>query len=143
MPLKPLDLENVSFGRAFRGYSVDEVDSFLEKLGRDLEFLHKENRDLKEQVQNLENELQRYNRMEDTLNQTLVLAQQAAEDARQNASREIDLMFKEARQRLEESEREYNMWLEKTQQVRRRLKAFLEAEISMLDEKPSAIDLVG
>ncbi len=46
--LTPLDIDNKKFSRSMRGYSVEEVDDFLEELTNDYERLYRENAEYKE-----------------------------------------------------------------------------------------------
>ena len=47
MPLTPADVANKQFKISFRGYSLDEVDSFLDEVESELGRLLRENADLK------------------------------------------------------------------------------------------------
>ena len=40
--LTPLDIENVRFQKALKGYNVDEVDDFLDQLSLDYEKIYAE-----------------------------------------------------------------------------------------------------
>ena len=48
MKLTPMEISNKEFKRGLRGYSVEEVDEFLDKIVEDYEGLFKENTSLKE-----------------------------------------------------------------------------------------------
>ncbi len=100
--LTPLDIHNKEFKRGFRGYDVNEVDEFLDEVIKDFESMYKENLEVKEQVQKQEENLARYKEMEETLQNTMVLAQKLAEEAKCNAEKECELIIWEARKKAEQ-----------------------------------------
>lgn len=99
--LTPMDIHNKEFKRSFRGYNENEVDEFLDKIMEDYELLYKENSDLKDRVNIMNDKLQSYTNMEKTLNNTLIVAQRSAEDLKQNAKKEAELIIQEAQQNAE------------------------------------------
>src|SRR5688572_4423055 len=78
--LTPLDLEIMVCRRGLRGYRTREVQEFMKRITVDYERLYKENLDLKEKVEELEERLNAYRQMEKTLNDTLYLAQETANE---------------------------------------------------------------
>ncbi len=100
--LTPLDIHNQEFKRSLRGYDVDEVDEFLDEIIRDFEYLYKENLELKETIQKRDEEVNRYQELEQTLQETLVLAQQTGEEIKQNAKKEAELIIWEAQKKAEQ-----------------------------------------
>ncbi len=100
--LTPLDIHNKEFKKGFRGYDVDEVDEFLDEVIKDFETLYKENMELKDQLQKHRDHLNRYKEMEETLRNTMVLAQKMADEARRNADKEVDLIIWEAKKKAEQ-----------------------------------------
>jgi len=100
--LTPLDIHNKEFKKSLRGYEVNEVDEFLDEIIKDFESLYKENLELKEQVDKQNDNLQRYKEMEETLQNTMVLAQKLAEEAKRNAEKEAELIVWEAKKKAEQ-----------------------------------------
>jgi cell division initiation protein len=96
MKLTPLDIRHKEFKRGMRGYVDEEVDEFLDQIADEFERLFKDNIDLGERVENLEEQVTRYRRMEETLQKTLVSAQQSAEELKQNATKESQLILRDA-----------------------------------------------
>jgi len=92
--LTPLEIHNKEFRRVFRGYSEQEVDSFLDQVVEEFEGMIREN-------ERLQAEIQQYRHLEETLKQTLVVAQEAAEELKSNARKEAELILKEARLQAE------------------------------------------
>ena len=96
MKLTPLDIRHKEFKRGMRGYVDEEVDEFLDQIADEFERLFKDNIDLGERVENLEEQVTRYRRIEETLQKTLVSAQQSAEELKQNATKEGQLILRDA-----------------------------------------------
>jgi cell division initiation protein len=101
MGLTPLDIHNKEFPKRFRGYHPDTVDEFLDQVIREMESMVKETARHKEQVDDLTMKLDQYRNLEETINKTLVVAQEAADDVKSNARKEADLIIQEARLQAE------------------------------------------
>jgi cell division initiation protein len=87
--------------RMFRGFDVQEVDTFLEDLAADYEALLKENALLKEQLQALEGRTRGLEDRERVLQETLVTTQRVVEEMKESARREATLIVREAELRGE------------------------------------------
>jgi cell division initiation protein len=97
MRLTPLDIRQQQFKvRAFRGLDPQEVDVFLEDVAEDYEALLKENAILKEQLGVLEERSRGLSEHEKALQETLVTTHRLAEDMKENARRENQLIVREA-----------------------------------------------
>lgn len=94
--LTPLDIENKRFARTLKGYSVDEVDDFLDELTAEYERLYRENAEMKSKVGELEKSLEHYKNVENTLQNTLLVAQTTAEDIKTMAQKQADQVIKDA-----------------------------------------------
>ncbi len=95
--LTPLDIENKKFSKQMmNGYSVEEVDEFLDDLTVDYEKAYKQSTELKARVEELERDLLHYKSIENTLQSTLVVAQSTAEEVRSVAKQQADQIIKEA-----------------------------------------------
>jgi cell division initiation protein len=96
MPLTPLDIHNKEFGRSFRGYDEDEVNEFLDQVIKDYEALIRENKELQAQVAALQERLDHFANIEETLSKTIIVAQEAADEVKNNSKKEAQLILKEA-----------------------------------------------
>jgi cell division initiation protein len=96
MKLTPLDIRHKEFKRAMRGYADVEVDEFLDEVADEFEHVFKDNIDLNERLEVLEAQVSGYQRIEQTLQKTLVSAQASAEELRQNSGKEAELILHEA-----------------------------------------------
>ena len=95
--LTPLDIENKKFSKQMmNGYSVNEVDEFLDELTADYEQLYKETTDSKNKIADMQEEMAKYKNIESTLNNTLIMAQTAAEDVKNLAKQQADNILSEA-----------------------------------------------
>lgn len=101
MKITPVDVRNQQFGKSFRGYDPSEVDSYLEMVCSTLEDLIKENAELKERFSSVESTLVGYKDVEGNLKAALVSAQKSAEEIRENAAKEAQLLMRETRIKAE------------------------------------------
>ncbi|MFD2212937.1 DivIVA domain-containing protein [Metabacillus endolithicus] len=96
MPLTPLDIHNKEFNKGFRGYDEDEVNEFLDQVIKDYEMIIREKKELESRVTELTEKLGHFTNIEDTLNKSIIIAQEAAEEVKRNAQKESKLIIKEA-----------------------------------------------
>ncbi|GAA0115902.1 DivIVA domain-containing protein [Clostridium senegalense] len=96
MKLTAMDINNKEFKKVMRGYSTEEVEEFLEKIAEDYEAIYKENTTLKEKIAVFQDKLEHYSKIESTIQSTLLLAQNAAEQAKVTAENEATLIVKNA-----------------------------------------------
>lgn len=146
MPLTPLDIHNKEFGRKFRGYDEDEVNEFLDQVIKDYEALIRENKDLQNQVAGMNEKLDHFSNIEETLSRSIVVAQEAADELRNNSKKEAQLILKEAEKN---ADRIINESLAKSRKIalemeelrkqatiyRTRFRTLLEAQLEMLKEE--------
>ncbi len=96
--ITPLDIENKRFSKQMmNGYSVEEVDDFLDDLTVDYTKNYKEVTELRTKVEELNKSLEQYKTMEDTLQNTLVVAQSTAEELKNVAKKKADQIIEEAK----------------------------------------------
>ena len=96
--ITPLDIENKKFSKQMmNGYSVEEVDDFLDDLTVDYSKNYKEATELKAKVDELNKSLEHYKMIEKTLQNTLVMAQTTAEDIKNVAKQQADQIVSEAK----------------------------------------------
>lgn len=88
--LTPMDIHDHQFKKAFRGYSENEVDDFLDRVVSDFEKLLRENDRLKNQVNTNEKELEKYRNLEKSINDTLMVAQRTADEVIASARKNAD-----------------------------------------------------
>lgn len=96
MNVTPLDIQQIGFRRAWRGYDRIEVDAFVSSLSQTFEELIKENREAKDRIGALETSLGELRRKEELINQTLISAERMVDDMKRQAQREAELRIREA-----------------------------------------------
>ena len=96
--ITPLDIENKKFSKQMmNGYSVEEVDDFLDDLTVDYTKNYKEVNELRTKVSELSQSLEHYKSIETTLQNTLVMAQSTAEDIKNVANQQAEQIVNEAK----------------------------------------------
>ena len=148
MRITPLDIYQHEFSRQKLG-GLDQADvyDYLKKIGREYEGLYAENKGLKEQVDRLSSQIKDYLELEKTLKQTLISAQKASGDLKNNAEKEAELIVKEAELQAErildearsESEvvgKEIRELKKQKRMLKVELKTVLESYMAMLSDEP-------
>ncbi|RFA37640.1 septum formation initiator [Virgibacillus dokdonensis] len=144
MPLTPLDIHNKEFTKKWKGYDEDEVNEFLDQVIKDYEMVIREKNDLQEQVNQLNQKIGHFTNIEETLNKSILIAQETAEELKGNASKESKLIIKEAEKN---ADRIINEALTKSRRIsmdveelkkqakvfRTRLKMLVEAQLDMIE----------
>lgn len=96
--ITPLDIENKRFAKQMmNGYSVEEVDDFLDEVTEEYTKNYKELNELKTKNEELEKSLVQYKTIEATLQSTLVMAQTTAEEVQNVAKQKADQIIEEAK----------------------------------------------
>ena len=102
--ITPLDIENKKFSKkAINGYNPEEVDDFLDEVIKDYESLFRQSSDNKNKIEELNSKLEHYNKIESTLQNTLVMAQSAADEVKRAAEKQAEQIIKEAENKARES----------------------------------------
>jgi cell division initiation protein len=96
MGLAPTEIRHIPIGRGFWGYRRGVVEQLLDEIAGSYENVWRERADLADRVEHLEEELQRHRELENLLRQTLVSAEAAAEEQREQARRSAELVVSEA-----------------------------------------------
>ena len=143
--ITPLDIETKEFKKGLRGYNEQEVNGFLDEIQKDYENLYRENIEIKDKLNALIEQIKRYKTIEETLKETLITAQQTAEEVNLNAQRKsvliIDEAHHQAKKIIEESnndviqiKREYEHIRKEFLVFKGRFKALLEEGVSSIEE---------
>lgn len=143
MPLSPLDIHNKEFSRRLRGYDEDEVNEFLDQVIKDYEALIRDNKELQDLVDSMKERLDHFSSIEETLSKTIIVAQETADEVKNNSKKESQLILKEAEKN---ADRIINEALAKSRKIalemeelkkqasiyRTRFRTLLEAQLEML-----------
>lgn len=97
MNFTPNDLQNLTFKKSVvGGYSEDMVNEVLDKIIDDYTAYIHENRELKDKLESLNQAIQHYKNIEESLQNTLIVAQQTSEDIKKNGYQKAENIVKEA-----------------------------------------------
>jgi cell division initiation protein len=97
MRLSPVDIRQQQFTlKMFRGFDPQEVDTFLDDVAEDFEDVLRENAALKEQLGSYAERSRGLSETEKTLKDTLVTTQRLAEEMKESAKRDAQLLLREA-----------------------------------------------
>lgn len=146
MPLTPLDIHNKEFSRRIRGYDEDEVNEFLDQVIKDYEIVIRENKELHNQLLAIQEKLDHFANIEETLSKTIIVAQEAADEVKHNAKKEAQLIVKEAEKN---ADRIVNEALSKSRKIameveelkkqasiyRARFRTLVEAQLDLLSQE--------
>jgi cell division initiation protein len=135
-----MEIRNQQFGKSVRGYNQEEVKNYLMQLAQDYENLYSQNATLKETIQRLEAELLKYHKIEDTMNNSLIFAQQTAEDIKINARREAELILVDAKKRIAELLMVYQDVIKRLNLFNTELKAQMSGQMEMLEKNQQRIE---
>ena len=140
MRITAMDINNKEFKKGLRGYNADEVHDFLDEVSDEYETIYKENSTLRERISFLEEKLDHHVNIESTIQNTLVLAQNAAEQAKFCAQKESELIIKNANdssQRLLDKSHndvlKVNAEYERTKQEFAKFRNFMNCQLEMFE----------
>ncbi len=106
MALTPLEIHNKEFPTKMRGYDQDEVNEFLDQIIRDYEMMIRENKDLKDNLEIVNKKLANYEEMQESLNKSILVAQDAADRLKVNTDKEIEVLKLEANNYVDNTKQE-------------------------------------
>lgn len=109
MKITPLDIRRQEFNRKVRGLDPDEIETFLEMVADEYETVIRENNSLKDRIRDLDSQVASFREMEKTLQDTIVTAQKARDEAKSDAHKEAEFIVREAELKAER-------WIEEARQ---------------------------
>ena len=143
MNYTPNDLQNIVFKKNFMGYNEDQVNDVLDKVIEDYSAYIHENIELKDKLALLNEGLQHYKTIEESLQNTLLVAQQTSEDIKNNAYEKAANVIKEAEikaqkiindanEEVVKIKYEYEETRKKLQVYKSKAEAMLQSQMEML-----------
>jgi cell division initiation protein len=139
MALTPVEIRHLTPPRTvLRGYKASATDKLLEEIAASFEDVWRERADLVDKVEQLEADLVRFRELESLLRTTLVSAEQASVQMRDQARREADLILGEAHAEARAVQRRSLAENARLSKESRRLRAQLIEALSALDEDEPA-----
>lgn len=114
MGLTVKQINEQNFSTKMRGFNQDEVNKFIQAVSQTVQELTEENHALQETVKADEGKLKYFSELKDSLNKSILVAQEAADKVKSNAKREADIMVREAQKQATDIVSEAN---EKANQI--------------------------
>ena len=94
--LTPLDIQTKTFKKSLNGYGKNEVDSYIELIVADYEKIYKSSIESADKINALTKLVDSYKAMEDTMKNSLIIAQTTAEEVSKNAREKAEITIAEA-----------------------------------------------
>jgi len=153
--ITPVDIQHKTFKKALQGYDRAEVDQFLDDLIESLEDEAQDRAALEAEIADLRERISHFKAMEESLQNTLILAQRTADEVKAAAHKEADLIKAQAKmqaekdisflvERTDEAKREHQRALETAEKARSELRSLLMTHLALLERAaPSASTLNG
>jgi cell division initiation protein len=138
MALTPVEIRHIKVGRSLFGYNRGVVDELLEDIVESFEQVWRERADLADKIERVEEDLVRYRELETLLRTTLVSAERASQELKEQARRETTVMLDEAHAEARRIRREASADLERMTSEARRIRSLLGAALATLGEDNTA-----
>ncbi len=148
--------------RTFKNYTPEEIDKFLNQVIDQVERMITESREknkeivLKDKkieelenrlkdVSKLQDKLAHYERMEDTLNRAIIMAQKTSDQIKSSAHKESEIILEDAKNnasrivneallKAEKTEMEANMLRKNINTFKRKLRGIIESQLEIVDD---------
>ena len=138
MPLTPVEVRHVDLKRAWlRGYRRKPVEQLLDEIADSFEEVWRERADLSDRLEELDAEAAKHRELEALLRSTLVSAERAAQDMKEQARRESDLIVQEAHAESRRVTREAAAEKRRLEEDIVKIRAQLRAAFESLEDWPS------
>jgi cell division initiation protein len=133
MSLTPAEIRHLELGRGLLGYRRSAVDRAIDEIVSSFEQVWRERADLTDKVEQLENEMVRYRELETLLRTTLISAERAAHELKDQARKQADVIVNEAHAEARSIMREAASKREHLVNESRRLEGQLRAALATLE----------
>jgi cell division initiation protein len=133
MGLTPVEIRHIAIGRGLFGYRRGATDRLLDEVAESFEDVWRDRADLAERVEELEGDLVRYRELETLLRTTLVSAERAASELKEQAKREAELIVGEAQAESRAITRRARAEREQLARDSQRIRALLAAALATLE----------
>jgi len=154
MKITPLDIEHREFKKALQGYAREDVDQFLDEIIASMEEDIEARTALESKVADLEQRVSHFRAMEESLQNTLVLAQRTADELKAGAHKEVELIKQRAsldldnelqaiRRQIEGARSELQRVLDHLESVKHDFRTFLTRHLALVDESRPSLNSSG
>lgn len=144
--MTPIELQNYEFTtQKFGGYNKQQVDDFVAVVLKEFESYYRDNLELKDRITMLNESLKSFKAMEESLQNTLLFAQNTADDITKNAKQKAENIIEEAKvtasgiiddanKKKTETEQKTNEMENHYKMFRAKYEALLQSELQLLGE---------
>jgi len=134
MSYTPVELRHVRVKRSPLGYNRPAVQQLLTEIADSFETVWRERHQLVDHVETIEGELERLRERERLLTQTLIAAEHAATEVKEQAKREAELILSEAHSEARSVTRAAYNERQHLFAEARRIEALLRGALGMIEE---------
>ncbi|MDX6464975.1 MAG: cell division initiation protein [Gaiellaceae bacterium] len=138
MALTPVEIRHMTPGTGLFGYKRAAMDRLLDEIAMSFEDVWRERADLADKIEQLEIDLVRFRELEGLLRTTLVSAERASAETKEQARREAELILSEARAEARSVERNARSENERLTAESRKLRSQLRAALEAIEEVEDA-----
>lgn len=136
--LTPLDLNSKTFSKGFRGYDIEDVNEFFGQVSKDYERLYQDNVELKDTVERVSAKLEYYQHMEGTMQSTLSVAQETADEMKKSSKQKVELLEKKNQTECEQKKADADAYVAKVKADAETYAAKIREEADAHAEKSKA-----
>jgi cell division initiation protein len=133
MPLSPQEIRHVRLGRGW-GYGKGAVDNLLDEVVQSFEEVWRERGELQDRLEQMENDIARYRDLETLLRKTLVSAERSAQELKDQARREAEIVVTEAHAESRLIKQQALAEREHLRGETSRIRALLRAALAIVDD---------
>ncbi len=142
--LRPEDIMNQRFEKVSKGYRMEEVDDFLDKVVADYAKLQEANIDLERKLEVVADKLEEYRQSEESLKTVLVGAQKLGDSIVREAKAKSEVMMQEATAKaagiVSEAEAKASTMLSEAQKTSDEMLGDTKAELKREQETLAALN---
>jgi cell division initiation protein len=142
--ITPVDIQHKTFKKALQGYERADVDRFLDEIIETLEDEAQQRAALEAEIADLKERVSHFKAIEESLQNTLVLAQRTADEVKASAHKEADLIRDQARlanereiagysDSISDVRREQQRAVEATEKAKSELRSLLMTHLALLE----------
>jgi cell division initiation protein len=136
--LTPVEIRHITLSRSLFGYNRSVIDKLLEDIVESFEQVWRERADLADKIERVEEDLVRHRELEALLRATLVSAERASQELKEQARREATIVVEEAHAEARNVRREAFADLERMRIESMQIRSRLGAALATLDDPNAA-----
>ena len=148
--ITPNEILQKKFSQSIRGLKPDQVYEFLKLVASEFEELLRQNMMMSEKIKQMEEAVEEYRHMENTLKNTLISSQKIGQEIKEEAERKGNIMIREseleaeriiqkAKQRKERLEEETIQLLNQHKRFRAEFTSMIETHHKMVQSQDSRL----